>query len=132
MGWITWLAMIAVGTVIAFIIAEVIPFFNDLLSISSSLFISGFTFYFPALMWFMLIREGSIFSSRKNMALAALNALCFCIGIVTLVAGTYSSIKDIVSFPLCSFFESLLIQPRLTSTTLTQSGESSAVPNRIR
>ncbi|KAL4994642.1 transmembrane amino acid transporter protein-domain-containing protein [Aspergillus recurvatus] len=96
MGWITWLAMIAVGTVIAFIIAEVIPFFNDLLSISSSLFISGFSFYFPALMWFMLIREGSIFSSRKNMALAALNALCFAIGVVTLVAGTYSSIKDII------------------------------------
>ncbi|KAL4793766.1 transmembrane amino acid transporter protein-domain-containing protein [Aspergillus venezuelensis] len=95
MGWITWLAIIAVGTVIAFIIAEVIPFFNDLLSISSSLFISGFTFYFPALMWFMLIREGR-WNEPRNIALGALNALCFIIGVVTLVAGTYSSIADIV------------------------------------
>ncbi|KAL4933212.1 putative amino acid transporter [Aspergillus undulatus] len=95
MGWITWLALIAVGTVIAFVIAEVIPFFNDLLSISSSLFISGFTFYFPALMWFMLIREGR-WTEPRNIALAALNALCFIIGVVTLVAGTYSSVQDIV------------------------------------
>ncbi|KAI9375910.1 transmembrane amino acid transporter protein-domain-containing protein [Aspergillus egyptiacus] len=95
MGWITWLAVIAVGTVIAFIIAEVIPFFNDLLSISSSLFISGFTFYFPALMWFILIREGP-WNSRKNLALGALNLLCMAIGFLTLVAGTYSSVKDIV------------------------------------
>ncbi|KAL2813649.1 transmembrane amino acid transporter protein-domain-containing protein [Aspergillus cavernicola] len=94
MGWITWLAIIAIGTVIAFIIAEVIPFFNDLLSISSSLFISGFTFYLPALMWFMLIREGP-WNSRKNLALGALNLFCLIIGLVTLVAGTYSSIKDI-------------------------------------
>ncbi|KAL4866979.1 hypothetical protein BDV12DRAFT_172146 [Aspergillus spectabilis] len=95
MGWVTWLALIAVGTVIAFIIAEVIPFFNDLLSISSSLFISGFTFYLPALMWFMLIREGP-WNSRKNLALGALNVCCLLIGLVTLVAGTYSSIKDII------------------------------------
>ncbi|KAL4803387.1 transmembrane amino acid transporter protein-domain-containing protein [Aspergillus unguis] len=95
MGWITWLALIAVGTVIAFVIAEVIPFFNDLLSISSSLFISGFTFYFPALMWFKLIREGPLFS-KKNLALGALNLACLLIGLLTLVAGTYSSVKDIV------------------------------------
>lgn len=32
-GWAVWLGMIASVTIIAFIIAEVIPFFNDLLSI---------------------------------------------------------------------------------------------------
>ncbi|KAL4783810.1 transmembrane amino acid transporter protein-domain-containing protein [Aspergillus varians] len=94
MGWITWLAIILAGTIIAFIIAEVIPFFNDLLSISSSLFISGFTFYFPSLMWFMLIREGP-WTTRKNLALGALNVLCLVIGLITLVAGTYSSVQDI-------------------------------------
>ncbi|KKK16563.1 hypothetical protein P175DRAFT_0501861 [Aspergillus ochraceoroseus IBT 24754] len=94
MGWITWLITIAAGTVIAFVIAEVIPFFNDLLSISSSLFISGFTFYFPALMWFMLIREGDW--DRKNIALGALNVFVFLIGILTLGAGTYASVQDII------------------------------------
>ncbi|KAH8703058.1 putative amino acid transporter [Talaromyces proteolyticus] len=97
MGWITWISLIAVITVVAFIIAEVIPFFSDLLSISSALFISGFSFYFPALMWFMLIREGKWYANKKNLALSAVNAFTFIIGIVTLVAGTYSSVDDIVN-----------------------------------
>ncbi|KAI8634320.1 transmembrane amino acid transporter protein-domain-containing protein [Xylariaceae sp. FL1651] len=94
-GWISWVLLIAVITVVAWVIAEAIPFFSDLLAISSSLFISGFTFYFPAMMWFMLIRQGSCFS-KKNIWKTVLNALCFIIGIVVLVGGTYSSIADII------------------------------------
>ncbi|EAW15343.1 putative amino acid transporter [Aspergillus clavatus NRRL 1] len=95
MGWITWLAIITAITVAAFIIAEVIPFFSDLLSISSALFISGFTFYFPALMWFMLLREGK-WTERRNLMIGALNLAILIIGLVTLVGGTYSSIDDII------------------------------------
>lgn len=96
-GWATWLGLITVITIIAFVIAESIPFFSDLLSISSSLFISGFTYYFPPIMWYMLIREGSVFAPH-NRIYALLNLVCFVIGIVVLVAGTYSSVVDIVSF----------------------------------
>ncbi|KAI3212661.1 hypothetical protein CBS147311_234 [Penicillium roqueforti] len=95
MGWLTWLAVITAATVVAFIIAEVIPFFNDLLSISSALFISGFTFYFPAMMWFMLLRKGN-WKEPKNLILAVINALIFLIGMVVLAGGTYSSIDDII------------------------------------
>ncbi|KAJ3535822.1 hypothetical protein NM208_g6970 [Fusarium decemcellulare] len=94
MGWVTWLALITVITVVAWVIAEAIPFFNDLLSISSSLFISGFTFYFPAVMWFMLIREGP-WHSKKNLPLSIANAIIFLIGMIVLVGGTYASIDDI-------------------------------------
>jgi hypothetical protein len=97
MGWVTWLALIVVLTILQFVVAEVIPFFDDLLSIISSLFVSGFTFYFPAIMWFMFIREGSIFD-RKNMLLTVINTIILAIGLIVLVAGTYSSIVDIVSF----------------------------------
>ncbi|KAI1340085.1 transmembrane amino acid transporter protein-domain-containing protein [Xylariaceae sp. FL0016] len=93
-GWATWLILITVITIIAWIIAEAIPFFSDLLSISSSLFISGFTFYFPAMMWFMLIRQGSLFS-KENIYKTLGNALIFIIGMIVLVGGTYSSIVDI-------------------------------------
>ncbi|KAH8803378.1 putative amino acid transporter [Xylogone sp. PMI_703] len=96
MGWITWLALIAIVTALAFIIAEVIPFFSDLLSISSALFISGFTFYLPALMWFMLLREGKWYS-KKNIFWSAVNGLVFVVGLVMLVGGTYSSIDDIIN-----------------------------------
>jgi hypothetical protein len=95
-GWITWILLIALITVIAWVIAEAIPFFSDLLAISSSLFVSGFTFYFPAMMWFMLIRQGSPFST-KNLWHTALNTLCFVVGLVVLVGGTYASVADIVS-----------------------------------
>ena len=97
MGWITWIVIVAAGTVVAFILAEVIPFFSDLLSLSSSLFISGFTFYFPALMWFLLLRDGD-WTSPKNLGLAAVNAVIFLIGLIVLGAGAYASINDIVRF----------------------------------
>lgn len=96
MGWITWLALITIITIAAWVIAEAIPFFSDLLSICSCLFISGFTFYFPAWMWFKLVKEGKWYE-RKNLMLAVVNAIVFVIGIVVLVCGTYASIADIVS-----------------------------------
>lgn len=95
-GWTTWIALIALITVLAWVIAEAIPFFSDLLSICSALFISGFTFYFPAWMWFKLLREGKWYE-RKNWLLSAVNGSVFVIGIVILVAGTYSAVDDIVS-----------------------------------
>ncbi|KAI5860427.1 transmembrane amino acid transporter protein-domain-containing protein [Durotheca rogersii] len=94
-GWVTWLSLISVVTLVAWVIAESIPFFSDLLAISSSLFVSGFTFYFPAIMWFMLIRKGKWYS-RENLLKSVLNAVVFVIGIVVLVGGTYASIVDII------------------------------------
>ncbi|POR39774.1 N amino acid transport system protein [Tolypocladium paradoxum] len=98
-GWATWLVVISVITLAAFVIAEVIPFFSDLLSISSSLFVSGFTFYLPAMMWFKLLRKGSWYA-RENIVKSLANGFCFFIGIAVLVCGTYASIVDIVSLPL--------------------------------
>ncbi|CAG7944055.1 unnamed protein product [Penicillium olsonii] len=95
-GWITWLSIILVTVIVAFIIAEVIPFFSDLLSLMSALFISGFTFYFPAMMWFFLLREGPI-TTPRNIALAILNGIIFLLGLLILVAGTYTSVQDIVN-----------------------------------
>ncbi|KAK0120245.1 hypothetical protein ONS95_011651 [Cadophora gregata] len=95
-GWITWLILISVITIVAWVIAEAIPFFGDLLGIMSALFISGFTFYFPAIFWFVLIKEGKWYE-KKNLLLSAVNAVCFIIGMVVLVAGTYSTVVDIVS-----------------------------------
>ena len=78
-GWLTWIGLIAAITVVAWVIAEAIPFFNDLLGIISSLFISGFTFYFPALFWFVLIKEGKWYQG-KNLYKSVANGLVFCIG----------------------------------------------------
>ncbi|KAJ5172126.1 hypothetical protein N7492_004719 [Penicillium capsulatum] len=95
-GWITWLTVVTVLTILEFVVAEVIPFFDDLLSLISSLFVSGFTFYFPAIMWFMFLRNGNMLSPM-NILLTVVNVLIFAVGLIVLVAGTYSSIVDIVS-----------------------------------
>lgn len=101
-GWMTWLGLITAITIVAWVIAEAIPFFNDLLSLSSALFITGFTFYFPALMWFMLIREGPWYA-RHNLLKSVVNAFVFVIGVAILIGGTYSSISDIVSGSFAAF-----------------------------
>ncbi|KAL1869999.1 hypothetical protein VTK73DRAFT_2842 [Phialemonium thermophilum] len=94
MGWLTWIAFIAGITVVAWVVAEAIPFFSDLLSILSALFITGFSLYFPAMMWFMLLREGKWYS-KENLLTAVVNIVIFLMGVFMLVAGTYASVKDI-------------------------------------
>ena len=96
MGWLTWLGLVALITVIAWVIAEAIPFFSDLLGIMSALFISGFTFYLPALMWFLLIKEGKWNATRWNTILSVVNAIVFVLGLLILVCGTYASVQDII------------------------------------
>lgn len=95
-GWTSWIVLAAIFTLIAWVIAESIPIFSDLLSLASALFVSGFSFWIPAVMWVVLLREGSLFS-RKNIFMSLGCLLAFIIGIVTLGAGTYATIKDIVS-----------------------------------
>ncbi|KAJ5132730.1 N amino acid transport system protein [Penicillium atrosanguineum] len=93
-GWMTWIAFIAVITILAWVIAEAIPFFSDLLSIVAALFTSGFSFYLPPIMWLVLLRKGSLFSG-KNLLIGIVNFLVFLFGLAVLVCGLYSSIDDI-------------------------------------
>ncbi|KAJ5365458.1 transmembrane amino acid transporter protein-domain-containing protein [Penicillium concentricum] len=93
-GWITWLALIFVVTLIAWVIAEAIPFFSELLSISSSLFSSGFCFYIPPILWFALLKDGKWYS-KKNFWTAILNGIVFVFGIVVLICGAYASINGL-------------------------------------
>ena len=95
-GWIVWIGIIAVVTILGWVIAEAIPFFNALLGLISSLFISGFTFYFPALFWFQLVKEGKWYAGWKNTSLSILNAVVFIFGVAILICGTYASVEDII------------------------------------
>ncbi|KAM0723402.1 hypothetical protein Q7P37_000388 [Cladosporium fusiforme] len=95
-GWMVWIAVIAVITLVAFIIAEAIPFFNTFLGLISSLFISGFTFYFPSLFWFLLIKEGKWNASWHNIGLSIANLIIGIIGLLILGLGTWASIQDIL------------------------------------
>lgn len=112
-GWGVWLAIIACITVVAWVVGEAIPFFNALLGVIASLFISGFTIYFPAIFWFTLLKEGSWNSSWKNISYSILNVVVILIGLVFLVGGTYASVIDIVN----GFSEGTVGQPFACATS---------------
>jgi len=94
-GWLAWVTLIGVITIISFIIAEAVPFFNALLGLISSLFISGFTFYFPSLFWFNLLKEGKWNATRWNIILTITNFAVGIIGLVILGMGTWASVQEI-------------------------------------
>ncbi|KAH6898042.1 transmembrane amino acid transporter protein-domain-containing protein [Thelonectria olida] len=94
-GWVTWIGLVVIVTLIAWLIAEAIPFFSELLSISSSLFVSGLSFYIPPVMWFMLLKDGT-WHSKKNLRAAFYNAVVFIFGLVILVCGTYACVVELI------------------------------------
>lgn len=102
-GWATWLGLVAALTVMSWIISEAIPFFSELLSLSGCLFVSGFSFYLPPLLWFFLLKDGSCFEKR-NFQSVVLNLVVFVVGVCVLGFGTYASVKQIVSNPPPFFF----------------------------
>lgn len=100
-GWLTWGAILAALWVLAFIIAEVIPFFSDLLSLMSSLFDSFFGFIFWGAAYFQLRSEkyGPSFwktrGFRGYFGFFFNVALCL-IGLLFLTAGTYATVQSII------------------------------------
>ena len=99
-GWATWTAILAGSWVIAFIIAEVIPFFSDLLSLMSSLFDSffGFIFWGTAYMRMRRADYGPGWLSKRGIRGISgfiLNVILILIGLFMLTAGTYVSTRII-------------------------------------
>lgn len=97
-GWITWIALVSGLTILAWVVAEVIPVFSIVLSISASLLMSGMCFYVPSIMWVVLTREGS-WLSWHNILRAFCNLIVFLFGICILALGMYANVVDIVSAP---------------------------------
>lgn len=95
-GWITWLSVVSFINILAWIIAEAIPFFSELLSICGCLLVSGFSFYIPPVLWFFLLKEGS-WMETKNVHHAILNLIVFIVGITILGCGMYASVTEVVS-----------------------------------
>ncbi|RJE24931.1 hypothetical protein PHISCL_02763 [Aspergillus sclerotialis] len=90
----SWLAIGLGCWIIAWIISEAIPTFNDLLSLISSLFASWFSFGLGGIYWLHL-NWGKYFSSPSKFILAIINALIAGIGATICGLGLYVSGKAI-------------------------------------
>jgi len=89
-GWAVWVAIVITGFVIAFIIGVAIPFFDELLSLLSSLFDWYFGFALEGLAFFALYKRGARFNTPLRgietivnvivlvMAIFVGLSLCFC------------------------------------------------------
>ncbi|KAI9050732.1 hypothetical protein LZ554_004852 [Drepanopeziza brunnea f. sp. 'monogermtubi'] len=101
-GWSVWGAALASTWIVAFIIAEVIPFFSDLLSLMTSLFDSFFGFIFWGVAYIRMRRvDGGIEwlqeQSPYGFSMLALNLFIIVIGFFFLGAGTYTSVQSIIN-----------------------------------
>lgn len=101
-GWASWTGILAATWAIAFVVAEVIPFFSDLLSILSSLFDSffGFIFWGVAYMRMKQADLGPGFYRKEGIRgwLGFIFNICLIfIGFFFLGPGTYVSIESIPS-----------------------------------
>ncbi|RDW71952.1 hypothetical protein BP5796_07986 [Coleophoma crateriformis] len=97
-GWASWASILLATWILAFIIAEVIPFFSDLLSLMSSLFDSFFGFIFWAIAWYRMRKiDGTLWKkSYYNYFMICLNIFIFLTGLFFLGAGTYASVQSII------------------------------------
>lgn len=101
-GWASWTGILAALWILAFIIAEVIPFFSELLSLMSSLFDSFFGWIFWGVAY---IRMRKVDHGPRYYAVRGwrgwvgylMNIFIIVVGVFFLTAGTYVSYM----FPEC-------------------------------
>ncbi|KAF2136908.1 uncharacterized protein K452DRAFT_236737 [Aplosporella prunicola CBS 121167] len=86
----SWIALGFASWLIAWIIAESIPNFSDLLGIVSALFASWFSYGIPAIMWFYL-NKGQYFKSWQKACLFSVNAALLTIALIIMGVGLYAS-----------------------------------------
>ncbi|RAL13558.1 neutral amino acid permease, partial [Aspergillus homomorphus CBS 101889] len=94
----SWVVIAFALWVIAWIIAEAIPMFSNLLSLITALFASWFTFGFSGVFWLHMNR-GQWFSSRRKTVLTMLNILNSSVAACLCGLGLYVSGKAIHDHP---------------------------------
>ncbi|KAK4948101.1 hypothetical protein LTR10_013155 [Elasticomyces elasticus] len=86
----TWLGITLAMWVVAWIIAESIPNFNNLLGLISSLFASWFTYGISGVFW-LFLNWGQYTRNWRKMVLTAANIGLFCMGLAICGIGLYAS-----------------------------------------
>ncbi|KAL9062643.1 MAG: hypothetical protein Q9157_008745 [Trypethelium eluteriae] len=86
----SWIGLTGAVWIVAWIIAESIPDFDNLLALISSLFASWFTYGLPGVMW-LFLNYGQWFWDWKNITLFLINGMLFWVGVAICGLGLWSS-----------------------------------------
>lgn len=95
-GWATWIGICATIWTLGFVIAEVIPFFDDLLGVMSSIFASWFTYGISGLFWFNMTPRHERWTTPARKLTCIFWAFIILMGAFVMVGGMYASVKSIV------------------------------------
>ncbi|KAF2453450.1 transmembrane amino acid transporter protein-domain-containing protein [Lineolata rhizophorae] len=94
-SWSVWVGVTTIFWVVAFILANAIPIFSSILSISSATFIAWFTFGLSAVFWFHL-NWGNLFMNWKKICLTIVNTLIIMIALFMNSAGLWAAITGLM------------------------------------
>jgi len=94
-SWVMWIGMVTSFWVLAFILANAIPIFDSIVSISSATFIAWFTFGLAAILWFHM-NWGGLFLNWRKATLSVLNFLIICMALFMNVGGLYAAISGLL------------------------------------
>lgn len=89
LGTAGWIGITVAIWVVAFVIAESIPVFNNLLGLVCALFVSWFSYGFPGILW-LYMHHGAWFRDGRRTGLFAMNATLVVIGLVLCALGLWS------------------------------------------
>ncbi|KAK4106875.1 hypothetical protein N658DRAFT_555645 [Parathielavia hyrcaniae] len=89
-GWLGWLGITAALWAVAWVIAQSIPGFSNLLGLVAALFTSWFSYGIPGSLW-LWMHYGEWFSSPRRGALFALNATLVLVGTLLCALGLWAS-----------------------------------------
>lgn len=95
-SWITWISCNTLIWVLAFILANAIPVFGSILSISSSTTIAWFTFGISAVFWFNLNWGKKMFSSWQKISLVFVNLFIIGVALFMNGPGTWAAIDELL------------------------------------
>jgi hypothetical protein len=95
----TWTLWIGIGTIfwiLAFVLANAIPLFHSILSVSAALFVSWFTFGISGVMWLYLNWEVQ-FRDWRKISLAVVNWAIVAFTLFANVVGLWASIEQLIA-----------------------------------
>ncbi|GAA6031257.1 hypothetical protein JCM8097_005570 [Rhodosporidiobolus ruineniae] len=94
--WGTWYGCCVAIGVVAFVVAEAIPFFNTLLSFVSAISFTPLAIIVPAILWLYDFRTSYWQGSLAKKLFVLMHFLMILIGAFQVVGGAYSAIQSII------------------------------------
>jgi hypothetical protein len=95
-AWTLWLAIGTTFWILAFVLANAIPLFHSILSVSAALFVSWFTFGISGVMWLYLNWEVQ-FRDWKKTLLAIVNWVIIAFTLLANGVGLWASIQQLIA-----------------------------------